>query len=301
MTEDIKISRDGSLLVYKKGYTPAFVAETIRNRNLRGMRIFAHLREDRLQTVDFLREYDFLEALDITSLDDFDFACLSALPQLKELSIDVRGKNTIDLHNLTNLQSLSITWRKAITGIDRCQKLEEICLVEFKQADLSLIKTLKNLKEVLIKTASIKNLSGLEHLGSLRLLSLGNCRSLRSIVAINGLSNLKRLDIDACSNIADYESLTNLPNLETLRIVDCRGLKSIKFVKQLPALTRLTLSGNTNVLDGDMTPTVGIKEVLSANRKHYNIKIPRCGPVVNMKDILAKLRSSDTSRSSSGQ
>ena len=77
MTGNIRISPFGSLLVYKKGYTPAFVAKTIRNHNLRGLRIFAHLKEDRLQDVDFLGEYDFLEALDITSLDDYDFGFLS--------------------------------------------------------------------------------------------------------------------------------------------------------------------------------------------------------------------------------
>jgi Leucine-rich repeat (LRR) protein len=231
------------------------------------------LKEDRLQDVDFLREYDFLEALDINSLDDYDFSFLSTLKKLTKLSIYVEGKNTIDLSNQTNLKSLAIGWRKGITGIEFCQKLENICLVDYKKTDLSPIETLKNLKEIVIKTASIKNLSGLKGMKSLHRLLLGNCRSLRSISEINGLNSLKSLEIISCSKIMDYQSLTNLPNLETLHIIDCRDLESIRFVKKLPALMELALNGNTNVLDGDMKPALGIRKVICAHRKHYNMKV----------------------------
>ena len=95
MNREIEISQYGSLLVFKQGYTPEFVQTVIHERNLKGLRIFAHLGADRLSNLSFLYEYSFLEALDITSVDDYDFSFLSSLKGLKELSISVEGKNEI--------------------------------------------------------------------------------------------------------------------------------------------------------------------------------------------------------------
>jgi len=72
MEKEIEISPYGSLLVFKKGYTLQFVKRVISEKNLRGLRIFSFF-EERLDNLDFLNEYSFLEALDITSINDFDF------------------------------------------------------------------------------------------------------------------------------------------------------------------------------------------------------------------------------------
>ena len=73
MKKEIEISPNDSLLVFKKGYTPEFVFETIHKKNLNGLRIFAILNEDRLSNINFLSDYSFLKSLDITSVDDYSF------------------------------------------------------------------------------------------------------------------------------------------------------------------------------------------------------------------------------------
>jgi hypothetical protein len=191
---NIEISPFGSLLVYKKGYTPQFVFETIQQQNLNGLRIFIQFKEDKLSDLEFLTDYSFLGTLDITSVDDYNFNFLSALNGLKKLSINVHGKNPIDLSNQKNLESLTINWRKGIKGIDQCQNLKKLCLVDFKEADLLAIKELKNLEELLIKTATIKYLNGLESLKLLAKIVIGNCKNLTSIRAIDGLTSLSYLE-----------------------------------------------------------------------------------------------------------
>lgn len=84
----IEIAPFGNLLVYKKGYTADYVRDTIMKKKLGGLRIFSVLKEEKVDNVDFLKEYGFLEALDITSMQDFYFGFLHHLKDIKRLSIN---------------------------------------------------------------------------------------------------------------------------------------------------------------------------------------------------------------------
>lgn len=274
MKTRIDVSQYGSLLVFKKGYSPSFVLETLKSENLIGLRIFAHLKEDRLSNVDFLSDYSFLEALDITSLDDYDFKFLSDLPKLKRLSIFVEGSSEINLAAQVDLNYLAIQWRKGkIKGLEHCQKLETLCLVEYKESDFLPINVLRQVRSLQVKTASVKTLNGIKDLEFLQSLLLGYCPSLRSIRPLNGLRDLGSLEINLCTNIHDYENLTDLPNLKSLTIIDCKSIDSIGFIKNLPSLEKVALIGNTKVLDGDLTPLQGLKEYFFSPYPHYNMKM----------------------------
>lgn len=273
MGSNIEISPYGSLLVYKKGYTKEYISKTIEEKSLRGLRIFAVLNQDRLSDTEFLKDYRFLEALDVTSVNDLDFSFLTALDGLKELSINVQGANKIDLRNQVNLEFLNLGWRKNIQALEYCKDLKELTLWDYKEHDLSPFQMLDNLEKLVVKTASIKNLKGLENLGSLRLIRLGNCRSLRSISSLNGLKNLREIEIESCTKIEDYESLTDLPALEDLIIINGKGIRSIHFIDNFPELKNLSLLGNTNVMDGDMVPASRVEDVVTSYRRHYNLKI----------------------------
>src|SRR6516164_3617241 len=121
-----QVSPDGSLLVYKKGYSTSFIESTIKENNLRGLRIFAQLKEDRLKDLNFLEELTFLEVLWLSTADDYDFRFLENLINLQELSIGTWGNKVIDLSPVNNLRKLYIHWRKSIVGLNNCQKLETL-------------------------------------------------------------------------------------------------------------------------------------------------------------------------------
>ncbi|MDP3146605.1 MAG: hypothetical protein Q8N66_14445 [Bacteroidota bacterium] len=274
MSTEIEISPYGNMLIFKKGYTPDFVKETILQRNLDGLRIFDHL--DKLNSLDFLKDYTFLKKLDIDCIDDQEYDFLLCLTNLHDLGIGLsrKEKNVIDLSNLTNLENLSIQWRKGrIKGLENCKRLRSLCLVDFKEENFLPIKELKDLKDLKVKTSLIKTTNGLENLVCLSNVLFGNCKTLKSIAALNGNENLKSIIIDHCSQIEDYTSLTFLPNIESIQIIDCKGVKSIKFIQNLHSLKKLVLLGTTDVLDGDITPAQEVKEVIYRHRKHYNIKI----------------------------
>lgn len=271
--ENIEIVEDKKLLVYKKGYTAAFVNKTMREMNLVGLTIFDHL--DRIDSLEFLNDCPNIKKLSIYCIGDHDYSFLQRLPLLEDLRIgkSVEQKNIIDLSNLVHLEKLIIDWRKGkIKGLANCKNLKELCIWSFKEDDFTVVKELTTLRVLDIRTSSVKTSEGLQHLHSLEQLLLGYCRSLRSIKDINGLQKLKSIIIESCSKIEDYEYLTKLDNLENLELINVKGIKSIKFIENFRSLQKLFLVASTEVLDGDLTPATFIKRVVYSPRKHYNIK-----------------------------
>jgi len=147
MSQHVSIALYAPLLNYKKGYTLEFVRDKIKELNLRGLNIFAHLKDEKLDSLDFLKEYNFLKELHISCIDEHDYSFLNHFTNLKGLRIDqyITEKNTIDLNNLVNLEYLHIYWRKKIIGLEKCKKLKKVLLWSFKEKDLCKLQELENL------------------------------------------------------------------------------------------------------------------------------------------------------------
>jgi hypothetical protein len=287
--EEIKVSYD-NLLVYKKGYTSDKVHNLIKINKLNGLRIFSELRNDRLEDVNFLRDYTFLEHLEITSINDFNFDFLNKLDNLKKLSINVTGTNEIDLSHQTRLEYLSIQWRKGIKGLDNCTSLSSLGVSEFKERDLVKLTNLKSLIDLRIKTASIESLDGLNGLVNLQNLLIANCKKLTSVKSINQLPKLQHLDFDTCPNVKDYDHLTNLQSLQSLSMINCGKIESIKFIENYPLLSKLSLLGNTIISDGNLLPAKRLSSVEHKHYDHYNIKLENQTYEQTVKDNLQKIK-----------
>lgn len=274
MSNKFEISPFGNMLVYKKGYSSDFVRELIEVNNLSGLRIFDHL--DKLDSLDFLSEFSFLEQLSISCIFDQNYTFLKKLSNLKTLSIDlsIKENNIIDLSDQINLQNLTLQWRKGkIIGLDKCKNITSLCLVGYKEKDFKSISSLVNLENLIVKTAFIENCNGIENFVKLKSLLLGNCKKLSELKGLERINNLTSLSFELCSQIKDYSEVGSLSNLESLKIADCKEMVSINFLEKLSSLKKLFLLGNTDVLDGDLMPAKNIKDVVYKHRKHYNVKI----------------------------
>lgn len=288
--DSIEIAPFDNLLVYKKGYTPEFIFKIISDKKLGGLRIFSVLKEDKLDAIDFLKDCTFLEKLDVTSSSDFDFSFLSRLTNLKKLSLNAEGNNEIDLRDQLKLEYLSIKWRRSTKGLDHCTQLSSLCLIEFGEDDLSKASTLKNLTDIRVKTASIQSLFGLQGLVNLQSLNVGNCKKLQSIKTINHLLKLKEIYFDTCPNVKDYVEVTDLPNLETLSLIDCGKVQSLKFIERYSSLQKLSLLGNTVIVDGDLVPAKRIKSIEYKHYSHYNEKLENPSHNQSIKNNLEKIK-----------
>ncbi len=271
--QDFKVAPNSNNLLYEKEFKPNIVNRLIQENGLSGLTIFADLPDRRVESFDFLSDYSFLEGLRLSSIPDHEYGFLKDLRLLKYLSIQNEGVTPIDLSNQVNLEWFGIQWRKNITGFESLQKLKFLCLIHWKEQDLLNLSCLQNLEELLIKTSSLKKLSGIDQLKKLKYVLIGNSRYLDSISLLNQLPRLRKLEIEASSKIDDYESLVDLKELEELIITNCKGIKSINFIKNFSKLKRLSLLGNTFVEDNDLMPAKDIEDVTISPKRTYNLRL----------------------------
>jgi hypothetical protein len=52
-------------------------------------------------------------------------------------------------------------------------------------------------------------------------------------------------------------------------MTDCGKVESIRFVRNFTLLERLEILGNTNIVDGDLSPSAGIADKFIRPRKLY--------------------------------
>jgi hypothetical protein len=243
-----QISDHGNLLIHDRKYTADDVKYIIEANRLNGLRIFDFW--DVLPSLDFLRQFTFLKELSITCRYDQDYSFLEDMPQLEDLSIgpSCPMENPINLSHQVNLRSGSLQWRKnRISGLEACQNLEDLCLVEFKNPELKLINKLKNIVRLRIKTGSMKSLHGIENLNKLEELEIGNCRSLTSISSLSGLTNLRSLKIESCHKINDYGDLVDLPLLNSFKLINCGEIPDLDYSHRFPNLSQPELLGKTKL------------------------------------------------------
>lgn len=262
-------------LLYKNSYSIDFINKILNEKKLNGIRIFADLF--RLSDISFLENFNCLKKLSISSVDDYDFAFLKKMTNLETLSIHCEGKNEIDLSCQKSLKELYLKWRKKISNLDKCTELNDLTLIQFTEKELKKIGHLPKLNRLRILTGSICCLKEIQNYPGLKCLVLGPCRKLSSIGDLNGLMYLETLEIESCKQITDYHLLNKLPELKSVTLHNCGDIDSIKFIENFPKLKLLSLTGDTNVVDGNLKPVKRLVNAFGADRKHYNTKIPNIG------------------------
>ena len=144
-----------------------------------------------------------LTYLDLSgNMDVTDISALKSLTKLESLNLmNCKVTDISVLENLTNLTYLDLCYCGKITDISALKKLSKLTNLRFNMLDfteenaeshMSVISSLKNLKELYIAYCDLKN----EH-----------------TVMFENLKNLETLYIHA-NNITDYSFITKLPNLK---------------------------------------------------------------------------------------
>lgn len=229
--------------------------------------------------LEFLKHCPIIEEIALESECLQDISGITYLKNLKVLSLSeetvIDGKNGIDLGKLLNLETLYLTWSKKIKGINKLLNLTELAIWKYKpkSKDLGELAPLKNLRKLTLVQSHIENLNGISKLEKLRKVELNSLRKLNSLSDINMLNEcLTILEIESCKNVEDLIKIGHLECLESLTLANCGEISSIDFIKKLPNLKKLVFLG-TNVLNGDISPCVGINYVMFDNKKHYSHNI----------------------------
>lgn len=226
------------------------------------------------QDINLLKECNFVESVNINSSEIIDFTGLYYLKNLKNLMInDAKGK--VDLSFNTSIEELAMEMNKNISGLELLENIKTLRLWKYrpKSKDLTGLSMLKSLKELGITQSPIVSLKGIGELNKLENLELNYLSKLEYIDEIeNNKNTLKTIWFESCRKIKNHDYVSCLTNLEKLSFCECGEINNLNFIKKLANLKYFVFSG-TNVIDGNISPCIGLEYVVFTNKKHFSHKL----------------------------
>lgn len=220
----------------------------------------------------------------------------SRCPRLETMRIWSDKPGIGNLHACAALNKLSIgncglTDFGPLAGLGQVLDLE---VVEAPFRSLEGITELAALERLSLSQAPAESLAGIEHAPGLRSVGLFGLGRLTSIAPLLRLRRLRLLEIEASARIGDVHRLGEIAGLEGLRLAGLT-LTDVTFLSRLPALRSLTLGnvgnipslaflrsltaleglgllGSTVIVDGDLSPLLGLpalSRVQYTERRHY--------------------------------
>lgn len=228
----------------------------------------------RHNTIDFLKEIDFIENLSITSSGIMDLQVLHYLSNLKKLSIE-EPESFLNLESLESLNELGIRMNKYVVGMEQLKKLKILRLYNYNPPSKSLseLNKLSSIEELKITNSSIESFWGCDALTKLKRFELNYLKKMSFIDELEQLSNtLKILEFSSCKKIKNHEYVSCLHNLERLAFNECSDIESISFIEKMHNLKSFVFM-NTNVCDGNLISCEKLEYVAFSNKKHFSHKI----------------------------
>lgn len=227
-----------------------------------------------LKDVNFLSKYTDIKMLSISETI-LDIKGMYSLSNLERLIISGK-KRKIDFNFFPNLNKLTLDWSDSLINLDQCKSLENLAIYSGynpKTKDLNDISNIHWLKKLEINNSTITSFEGSEKFNSLVELEFNYCTKLEDICGFEkSKKRLKSLLFNHCKSIKNHECVAGFDNLNILAFNNSGTIKSLNFIKKMSSLSSFRFVG-TDVLDGDITPCIGLSYVSFTNKKHFTHKM----------------------------
>ena len=201
---------------------------------------------------------------------------------LQALSVQAAPGAELDLGALPHLRSVAGQWELIRGTLGRVDALQSVITWQFDEADLHAFRNHFALERLTVKEAPhLGSLAGLADLPVLAILGVFLARRLHDISYVAGLaSSLRELEFELCPGIDVLDDVQSLVNLRFLGFRDCGDVESLRPVRCLQQLEVLYAWGSTRIVDGDLSPLVGLtrlREIRMRDRRCYK---PRVGDLI---------------------
>jgi hypothetical protein len=211
---------------------------------------------ENLEAITFLKKLKELN-LSIFGLESFDI--LSKIPDtLEELVLgETKSKkpNLSILERFENLRKLFIVGhKKNIEVISKLGNIERLTLTSITTKNLEFLLPLKKLWYLNINFGGINNFSAIEGLKNIKYLELFQIRGLSDISFISTLTGLQYLSLQNLPNANVLPNLSNLTNLKKVALENMKGLKDISSLEHAPVLVEFTHWSAMNMNIEDYVP-----------------------------------------------
>lgn len=270
---EISKTKSGNWINYKKSYSISEINDKIKSKEATGISI-DFVMTGSLKDINFLRDIDNLEHLQIDLLGKVNYNVVNSLISLKSLFIANASINYIAIDKLINLEKLVLLASSNVVGIEACTRLESLRFLPNFHNNMEILANLYQLKLLEIQENKVDKyhlttLNGIENATNLMELRIKNCKKLKSINKLSNLKKLKKIDISYCKKIEDFNQIEILPDLELFHIINCGKITSLDFVRNFPNLKELNFRGNTEIVDGNLKHISHVKKVYYESKPHY--------------------------------
>lgn len=227
------------------------------------------------RSLEFLEDWPNVRELVVIDRNLEDISAISRMSGLVELSVEADSQASFDLRPMLALSSLFVTWTHVRDTI-RSSTLP-ICKIGIwgmDAVDLGALRRLEWLERVeIIRTRTLESVSGIEgrHVHSLR---IAGAPGLSDLGALAELPDLEELTLESCRGVGRLDSLADAAGpIRELWLDNCGRIDSLHPVSKLSTLEVVVLSGDTTVVDGDLTPLRELPQLRTLRtpwRRHYS-------------------------------
>jgi len=228
--------------------------------------------------LDFLRKVPSLEYLSIHLYNEgnpVDYSPIYDMPCIKFFHIDrvdfMELDKPVDYLKINGLLDVGVSG-KGHNNYEKVGTLRSLHIGGGNQKTLHESFCSKELDQLQLIQCKISTLDGIETSEQMQCVYLYYNRLLSDISALKKVKkSLKALRIENCPKITDFSVLWELENLEMLELVGKNTLESLDFISKMEKLKTFIFS--MEVLDGDITPCLGLSYVfMMRSKKYYNLK-----------------------------
>ncbi len=224
----------------------------------------------KLDNVDFLSNHPEIKRISITEGIE-NISGLQSLINLEFLLLSGKARQ-IDFNYFPKLKQLTIEWSINLVNIQKCQALEQLSIYNYspKSESSYFIAKVPWLKKLKITRSTMVTLHELEKFIQLEELELNYCSKLETLCCLDrSKTTLLSLVFDHCKAIENHTYVTVFRKLSSLAFNECGEISSIGFIKQIPELKSFRFV-KTNVVDGDISPCIGLNYAGFFKMKHYS-------------------------------
>jgi hypothetical protein len=110
---------------------------------------------------------------------------------------------------------------------------------------------------------ALSSLQGFQYLDNLTSLNLENCKRVRDLSPLAGLTRLTSLNLENCKRVRDLSALAGLAQLTSLNLRDCERVDDLSPLVDLTRLTSLSLWHCRRI--HNLSPLAGLTQLISLN------------------------------------
>ncbi|MFC5774105.1 leucine-rich repeat domain-containing protein [Ectobacillus antri] len=191
---------------------------------------------------------------------------------LHEVSIDLESlgigetrskKPTLKpIERFKQLKDLGVVGhQKHIEALANLIHLQKLMLTSVTTPNLEYVERLRNLQSLCISFGGIHNFKAIEGMSNIKHLDLYQIRKLQDLSFISHLTGLQTLTLGALPNVTELPSLQDLRYLYKIELENMKGLKNLDSLEFAPALCEFYHSSAQNMQPEDYIPLLSNKNV----------------------------------------